>query len=297
MDYPSGAVHGITNDLNDYSVVSVTADSKSLVTVQHEANFNVWVTPVNPSALSSPPREGPAIDRSPARQITSGGTKLDGSQGLAWLPDGRLSYSSMASGSYDVWIMQADGSGQKQLTSAIQGSIYHTHNPQSASPDGKYIVFISDRVTGAPHIWRMDADGRNLKQLTNGNNETTARVTPDSRSVIYGELNGKIFSRVSIDGGEVSQITDQGQGGGPAISADGKLIAFRHQPDPNGPSKVGIVAVDGGPVQKVLDAPATADSECRMDARQPRSDFPRQSRRHLESVEPVHQRRRTDTTH
>jgi serine/threonine protein kinase/Tol biopolymer transport system component len=257
--YPSGAVHGITNDLNDYSVVSVTADSKSLVTVQREANFNVWVTPVNASALSAPPREGPAIERSPARQITSGGTKLDGSFGLAWLPDGRLTYSSMASGSYDIWIMQPDGSGQKQLTSAIQDSIYHTHNHQSASPDGRYIVFTSDRVTGVPHIWRMNADGSNLKQLTSGSGELMPKVTSDGRSVIYGELNGRIVSRVSIDGGEASQITDQGQGGGPAISADGKLIAFRHQPDANGAPKIGIIAVDGGSVLKVLEAPATAE--------------------------------------
>ena len=259
VDYPSGAVRGITNDLNDYSVVSVTADSKSLVTVQREVNYNVWVTPVNPSALSSPSREAPAIDRSLARQITSGGTKLDGSQGLAWLPEGRLTYSSMASGSYDIWIMQPDGSGQKQLTSAIPGSIYHTHINQSASPDGKYIVFLSDRVTGVPHIWRMDADGSNLKQLTNGIAELMPKVTPDGRSVIYGVFNGKVFSRISIDGGEASQITDKGQGGGPAISADGKLIAFRHQPDPTGPSKIGIVSVDGGPVLKVLDVPANAE--------------------------------------
>jgi Tol biopolymer transport system component len=102
----------------------------------------------------------------------------------------------------------------------------------------------------------MDADGGNLKQLTNGNAEKMPRVTPDGRSVIYGELSGRIISRVSIDGGEASQITDQGQGGGPAISADGKLIAFRHQPDPNGPSKIGIIAVDGGPVLKVLDVPS-----------------------------------------
>jgi Tol biopolymer transport system component len=106
----------------------------------------------------------------------------------------------------------------------------------------------------------MDVDGRNLKQLTNGNGELTPKVTPDSRSVIYGEANEKIFSRVSIDGGEASQITDQGQAGAPAISADGKLIAFRHQPDPNGPLKIGIIAVDGGPLLKVLDVPATAES-------------------------------------
>jgi len=259
VDYPSGAVHGITNDLNDYSMVSVTADSKSLVTIQRESNFNVWVTPVNPNAVSSPPREGSAIDRSPARQITSGGTKLDGSYGLAWLPDGSLTYSSMASGSYDIWIMQPDGSGQKQLTSAIQGSIYHTHNYQSATPDGRYIVFTSDRVAGVPHIWRMDADGGNLKQLTNGTGELKPKVTPDGQSVIYGELNGKVISRVSIDGGDAKQITDQSQSGGPAISADGKLIAFRHQPDPNGPLKIGVIAVDGGSVLKVLDVPATAD--------------------------------------
>jgi serine/threonine protein kinase/Tol biopolymer transport system component len=259
VDYPSGAVHGITNDLNDYSVVSVTADSKSLVTIQREANFNIWVTPLNANGLSSPARQAPAIDRSLARQITSGGTKLDGTLGLAWLPDGRLTYSSLASGSYDIWIMQADGSGQKQLTSPIQGSIYHTHNYHSTTPDGRYIVFTSDRVTGVPHIWRMDVDGGNLKQLSNGSGELLPKVTPDGQSVIYSELNGKVLARVSIEGGEASQITDKNQGTGPAISADGKLIAFRHQPDPNGPLKIGVIAVDGGPVLKVLEVAATAE--------------------------------------
>jgi serine/threonine protein kinase/Tol biopolymer transport system component len=259
VSYPGGDVHQVTNDLNDYNAVSVTADSNSLVTVERGATTNVWVAPMNGSALSSPARDTFPIDRDRARQITSGGSKLDGYYGVAWAPDGRLTYTSIASGNHDVWIMQPDGSGQKQLTSAIQGSIYHTHNYQSVSPDGRYIFFTSDRVTGVPHIWRMDGNGSNLKQLTNGSGETFEQVTPDGRWILFVEFNRKAISRVTVDGGEAKELSDKSDGR-PAISPDGKLIAFRYQPQSNAAYKLGIMSVDGGPILKTLEIGTTADS-------------------------------------
>ena len=257
--YPGGEVRPVTNDLNDYNVISITADSNSLVTVQRQVTTNIWVAPVYANALSAPQKGVPAIDHSRARQITSGGSKLDGYDGLAWTPDGRLTYSSTASGSVDVWIMQPDGSAQKQLTSAVPGSIYHTHANQTLSPDGRYLVFTSDRVTGVLHIWRMDFGGGNLKQMTNGSGETYAQITPDGRFVIYAELNTRTLSKVPIDGGEARSLTDINEGR-PAISPDGKLIAFRYQPEPGKAYQIAVMSAEGGPVLKSLEAAATAET-------------------------------------
>jgi serine/threonine protein kinase/Tol biopolymer transport system component len=257
VSYPNGEVRDVTNDLNDYNGISVTADTNSLVTVERESNSNVWVSPMNGSMLSSPPAGTFPIERDPARQITSGGAKLDGYYGVAWTSDGRITFTSIASGNYDIWIMQPDGSGQKRLTSAIQGSNYHTQNYQSASPDGRYIVFSSDRVTGVPHIWRMDTDGANLKQLTNATGEAFAQVTPDGQSVVYTELSRGTLSRTSIDGGDSTQLSDRCDGR-PAISTDGKLIAFRYLPEPNAAFKIAIIPSAGGSPVKVLDLAPTA---------------------------------------
>ncbi len=45
VSYPSGKVRRITNDLNDYLNVSLTADSSSLVTVQFERVSDIWMAP------------------------------------------------------------------------------------------------------------------------------------------------------------------------------------------------------------------------------------------------------------
>jgi len=81
----------------------------------------------------------------------------------AWSPDGsKLAFSSNRSGSYDIWIMNADGTGLQNLTNnpAYDGKPVW-------SPDGTKIAFVSDR-SGNKDIWVMNADGSGTPlQLTN----------------------------------------------------------------------------------------------------------------------------------
>jgi len=102
IEYPDGAATRVTNDLASYSGISLSADSRALVTVQTDTIANLWVMPAG---------ETPA-----ARQITSGSGRYDGIPGLAWTPDGRIVYASPASGNAEIWIANGDGSGQAQLT-------------------------------------------------------------------------------------------------------------------------------------------------------------------------------------
>ena len=148
VSFPGGEAKRITDDPNSYYGVSLTSDSKTLTTVQTDVTSSIWVV-----------QPGPA---SQARQITPG--KYDGRYGVGWSPDGRVVYQSFASGNDDIWIMNADGTGQRQLT----------FNPgvddrPSVTPDGRYIVFNSER-TGRFNIWRMTIDGNDQVQLTTGAN-------------------------------------------------------------------------------------------------------------------------------
>ena len=62
----------------------------------------------------------------------------------------------------DIYIMNADGSSQKRLTSS-PGLDLHP----SWSPDGKKIVFWSYNRDGNPEIYIMNPDGSEQTNLTN----------------------------------------------------------------------------------------------------------------------------------
>ena len=83
-----------------------------------------------------------------------------------WSPDGaKLVFTSSQSDDYEVWIMNADGSGRKRLTE-MKG----WDGLARWAPDGARITFVAERRDAAnqPYyeIFIMDADGANLKQLT-----------------------------------------------------------------------------------------------------------------------------------
>ena len=213
----------------------MTADSSALVTVQTEGASNVWVAPQG--------------DASRAKQISSG--RYDGAEGLSWISDGKIVYTSREGGVTDVWSMEQDGKNQKQLTAHAR-----TNNQPWATPDGRYIVFRSIR-SGAWSIWRMDTDGGNLKQLTVGPVDTFPRVSPDGRWVVYSSsrAGAQRLWKVSIDGGESVRLTDK-YTVNPSVSPDSSLIACHYREDqPNLPYKIAIIPFAGGDPVKVLDFP------------------------------------------
>jgi eukaryotic-like serine/threonine-protein kinase len=238
LSYPSGEARRITNDVNDYRSVTMTADSSALVTVQKDQLSNVWT-------LSA------SGDASRASQVTSG--KYNGWNGLAWTPGGQIVYTSNASGNPDIWIMDADGTNQKQLTANAASNIYPV-----VSPDGRYVVFVSER-TGTPAIWRMNIDGSNLKQL-NDTKSYLPQVSPDSRWVVYGNFDSGKWTlwKMSIDGGNAVRLSDQSAETS-AISPDGKLIAYSYMDEQaNWQHRIAVMPFEGGPPIKTFDVSQTA---------------------------------------
>lgn len=76
-------------------------------------------------------------------------------------PDGKkIVFVSRRTKNNDIWLMNADGGQQMQLTTEPKDD----ENP-AFSPDGRKIVFASNR-TGNFDIWVMDSDGGNQRQLT-----------------------------------------------------------------------------------------------------------------------------------
>jgi Tol biopolymer transport system component len=104
----------------------------------------------------------------------TGRTRLTDAHGEypAWSPDGsQIAFTSGRDGSYDIWVMNADGADQRNLT-------HHPAYESSAawSPDGSQIVFDAERNTeaddGEPNVgfdielFVMNADGSGIEPPT-----------------------------------------------------------------------------------------------------------------------------------
>nr|MDQ2937971.1 protein kinase [Acidobacteriota bacterium] len=232
--HSGGEVERITNDLNNYNGVSISADGATIATVQSQASSNVWFAP------NSQPES--------AIKVTSGTN--EGASGLALMPDGRILYSSFAAGTADLFLMNADGSNPVQLTSDASLNGF-----PAVSPDGRFIVFASNR-TGTPHIWRMDSKGTNLKQITNGIAEINPLVSPDGQWIVYQNITDFRLWKVPLDGGTETKLTDKLTSQA-AISPDGKLIACRYRDEDLSPFKLGLIDFANGQTIKTIDIPPT----------------------------------------
>lgn len=79
-----------------------------------------------------------------------------------WSPDGRrIVFTSNRDGNNEVYVMNANGSGQRNLLPSPSSDEYAA----GWSPDGRTILFLTDR-DGNWEIYAMDADGRNPRNLT-----------------------------------------------------------------------------------------------------------------------------------
>ena len=135
-------------------------------------------------------------------RLTGEPGRADGTAGMAWLPDGRIVYTSSASGPSQLWIVNADGSNAHQLTSTVPVAL----NP-FPSADGRWIYFDTVVSTGRC-IYRIAPDGSGIEQITHGGNETHPVVSPDGSTVFFSLRQGgeNHAARVPSQGGDPTMI-------------------------------------------------------------------------------------------
>jgi eukaryotic-like serine/threonine-protein kinase len=239
LSYPRGEVIKATDDLSSYGKASIAAQADIMATGRSERISRLWVAPNG--------------DANRAQLIRMGyGDNYSENFGLCWTSDGRLVYGSHASGNADIWVMDADGGNQKQLTFNAHRDVLPV-----VSNDGRHIVFVS-RGSGTSYLWRMDADGRNPRQLTQGKGDHLPSLSPDGRWVVYSsydESGKRTLWKVSIEGGEPLQLT-QYTANSPEVSPDGKSIACQILDEQTKGLVLAIIPFEGGdPIIKFCDMP------------------------------------------
>jgi eukaryotic-like serine/threonine-protein kinase len=245
VNYPSGEARRITSDLSSYSGLSLAPDGRSFACIRNELRATIWTQPVADAAKA-------------AAVATDAGTD-DGIHGMAWTPDGRIVFTTEASGNPDVWIMGSDGSRRVQLTSTPGQDI----SPR-VTPDGKYVVFVSDR-DGGLRLWRMGLDGSGATRLSA---DLVARgrgvISPDGKWIYYSEASGE-SRKVSIDGGTSIAVFSAGSGAAlppgfhePMPAPDGATIAGHYIDQAARGERIALIPLAGGPAKLLPTVPASA---------------------------------------
>ena len=266
LPFPEGDPQRITNDVSTYTSVSLSADASVLATVQVNVVQNIWTAPTAPGGVGA---------ATPPTQLTFGAGRYDGQRGLAWMPDGRIVYHSLSGGGDDIWIMNGDGTGQRQLTGGAGTNIYPV-----VSPDGRYIVYSSDVREEESGLWRMNLDGSGARLLMPRG--ALSSVSPDSRWVIcYRHGPPVTVWRVPLEGGEPVQVRlpENAQAAAPFISPDGRLVAYNYRtaapgaqwhiavfPFEGGDAPLKVFEVVGAPVRQLRWTPDSR-AVCHIDTR------------------------------
>ena len=251
VSYPDGVARQMTSSLANLSYsLSIAGDDKSFVTVQNDEMMNLWIAPKGE-------------DKS-ARQITTG--RSDGIRGIAWTPEGRIVYSSIASGGWQLWLTDAQGGAPRQLTNDAR---YHVW-PTVCRGTGR--VYFSSDASGGFQLWSVGIDDGQVRQETNGDDQFfDADCSPDGtwfaglsapKGAPVDVFDPSRLARVERDSGKMTTLFD-GHAGFPKISPDGNHVAFLARPaGPGGTGPAGarmyVVAAASGKVEKSFDVPPAA---------------------------------------
>jgi Tol biopolymer transport system component len=176
-------------------------------------------------------------DGSGERMLARGGVPYSGLVFGDWSPDGRRiafikPYSTVYETYSTVYVMNADGSGQRRLTQGGElGGLRW-------SPDGRKILLSClkcaasprSRFSGWGELYVMNADGSEPRNLTRDPRvEGSPEWSPDGRKIAFARLGPSGGGRSEIvvmnaDGSGKRTLADRA--GGPVWSPDGRKIAF-----------------------------------------------------------------------
>ncbi len=201
----------ITRDTNSYATLTLSADGKTLATVQTKSTQNLYVLPATGSQSST------------ANPVLPQGQNV---YGFDWSADGNLVFSDYI----HVQRIGTERSIPTQLLGDSTAAIV-----ELAGCGSRYMVFswAFHGGTNSANVWRTNVDGTNPVKLTDGKDDRAPVCSADGKWVYYWDLSLQQVWRVPtagsgkpemFPGSAVPRTFPTGTGLSP--SPEGKVLAY-----------------------------------------------------------------------
>lgn len=194
--------------------LSIASKSNRIVYTALSTDSNIWATPIQPTA-NAPGGGAIQLTQDANIRVLNPTFSLDGK---------KIAYQSLINApTSQIWMMDADGKNQTQLTTGDGWSAWRFL-------DDNHIAFRANR-DNRPAIWSIALDSGKEKRLIDLDEDmVNARISPDGRQVAFNSKRSGTINiwKISTEGGDPVQLTfDKELIGFPAWSPDGRLLAFQ----------------------------------------------------------------------
>ncbi len=197
LSYPSGKMRQLTNDLNVYSGISLTADAKTIATTQNNLNARFAELPL-----------GGSLEEDQTGELVW----------FTWLDNDTI----VANGAGNLRVINL----RKHETTAVNvknGFLFG--QPSSCGRDT--LALVGAALQGdIRHVYTLHLDGSGLTQVTKGPMDSFPECTADGEWLFYADANeekNSFLMRQSLRGGAAQKVA-QGRIWFD-VSSDGKLLA------------------------------------------------------------------------
>ena len=205
VNYPNGSFRPITRDTNNYESLTLSADGRTLATVQAKTKASFSLVGLN------------------STRTTIADLEITDATWFDFAPDRDLLISNL-----DTLVKATpDGGISKTIVSDPTALV-----DAPADCGGNYVVFTWKFHDGEnnTNIWRVNYDGSKPVRLSTGKSDATPVCSRDGKWVYYRQADTQEIFRASINGGIAEHIP---RGGGPlvivgplAISPDSRTLAY-----------------------------------------------------------------------